>query len=69
MQSSYPSSPFIWYDPVLGREMQQNMMNHQPISTPVHNAEYQTWLETELKNKVPVQRKSLRLILKPVQNK
>ena len=67
--SSYPSSPFIWYDPVMGREMQQNMMNHQPISTTVHNAEYQTWLETELKNKLPVQRKSLRLILKPVQNK
>ena len=67
--SSVPSSPFVWYDPVIGLEMQRNMMNQQPISTPVHKTEYQTWLETELNNKVPVQRKSLRLILKPVQNK
>jgi hypothetical protein len=69
MQSSYPSSPFIWYDPVLGLEMQQNMVNNQPISTPVHNVEYQTWLETELKNKLlsntqKVQKKPLRLVLK-----
>jgi hypothetical protein len=67
--SSVPSSPFVWYDPVIGLEMQRNMVNRQPNPTPTHNTEYQTWLETELKNKVPIQRKSLRLILKPVQNK
>lgn len=67
--SSVPSSPFVWYDPVIGLEMQRNMVNQQPNPTPTHNTEYQIWLETELKNKVPIQRKSLRLILKPVQNK
>lgn len=55
---SYPASPFVWYDPVHGREMQRNMMNQQAISTPTHNyytPEYQAWLETELKNRFQTQ--------------
>ena len=66
MQSSYPSSPFVWYDSVLGREMQRNMMNQQPISTPTYRPEYQAWLETELKNRFqPVNTRPVRLTRQP----
>jgi hypothetical protein len=53
--TSYPSSPFIWYDPVLGLEMQQNMVTQQPIPTPTHNLEYHAWLEAELKTRFQAQ--------------
>lgn len=53
--TSYPSSPFIWYDPVLGHEMQRNMINQQSIPTSTHSSEYQIWLENELKNRLQAQ--------------